>query len=51
MKVSGRTTKLMALAPIFGKMVANTLVNGQIMICKVMVFTYMQMELDMMANT
>jgi hypothetical protein len=51
MKVSGKTTKLMVSAPIFGKMVANTLVNGQTMICKVMVFTFTQMELDMMANT
>ena len=51
MKVSGKTTKLMVLAPTFGKMVASTSANGPTTICKVMVFTYTRTGLDMMVNT
>lgn len=49
-KDSGWTTKLTDLEHIFGKTAANTTDNGQIMTCRVMVYTSTQMVFGMMAS-
>lgn len=43
-KVNGSTTKLTAMAFIYGRMVANTTGLGQITTCRDMEFTFILME-------
>ena len=50
MKVNGLIIKLTALEHIYGKMDANIMVNGQIMTCRVVEYTFMLMVLGMMDN-